>query len=157
MPDELKERNIIRGCSIHKGPQFVYDGDSQIWLKDNEAKKLRYIRHTFQFCPIKAVDDADEKKVVTKIFPDGIVEISEYSGKKETSSIRKRVSNEELGDLINHLNTCDYYNYYCDAMSYVSFVFEDGKFRHFDSTPECLEEFVHRLEYNTHYVIKVDV
>ena len=145
-------------CSICRGPQFVYDGDSQIWLKNDESKKLRYIRHTFQFCPIKAIDDPDEKKIVTKIYPDGIVEISEYSGKKETSFIRKQVSNEELGELIDRLNSCDYYpSDYCDAMSYVSYVYADGKFKHFNYSPTCLDDFVEKLEYNTHYVIRVDI
>ena len=143
-------------CSILKGPQFVYN-DDQIWLKNDETKKLRYIRHTFQFCPIKTVDESDEKKV-TKIYPDGIVEISDYSGEKETSFIRKQVINEELVELINRLNVCDYYpSGYCDAMSHVSFVFEDGKFRHYNYSPACLDDFVEKLEYNTHYVIRVDI
>lgn len=85
-------------------------------------------------------------------------QVSEYSGKKETSFIRKQVSKEELLELINRLNICDYYpTGYCDATSHVSYVFYDDKFRHFNSAPACLDDFVERLENNTHYVKKIQI
>ena len=150
---EWKNKYLI--CSKLNVLQFVYDGDSQIWLEDDESKKLRYIRHTFQFCSMKPNDVTDERKV-TRIYPNGIVEISEYLGRKKTSFLRKCVSKEELGDLVKCLNTSsDYYTPYCDAMSYMSFIFTDGKIRRFNSSPECLEEFVEKLKYNSHFVIRI--
>lgn len=154
--EEWEEKYVH--CSRRSFPQFVYDGDSQIWLKNDRSRKLRCIRYTFQPCFLKIPDEHEpDTKTVTKIFPDGIVEIIEYSGRRKTSVVRKRVSFKEIKELIDRINACDDYNtWYCDAMSYVSYVFEDGKFRHYNSSPACLEEFVNRLDYNSHYVIRID-
>ena len=152
---QMRSKNMISSDKM-VFPRFVYDGNSLIWLRDDSSRKLRYIRHTFQPCFLK-ISDEPNTKTVTKIYPNGVVEIIEYYGRRKTSFVRKRVSIEGLKELIDCINACDDYGtWYCDAMSYVSYVFENSKFRHFNSTPRCMEEFVDRLKYNSHYVLRID-
>ena len=120
-------------------------------------KPLRYIRYTFELCPFRAYDDDEPvEKTVTKIYPDGIVEIREYEGKRVESFVRKRVEESEVRELLNDIaNLKGGLSCICDAMSYAALVFSDGTVKRYSRSPICLDEFVYKLQFNSHYVLKI--
>ena len=122
-------------------------------------KPLRYIRYTFAYCPFKVYDDDEpESKTVTRIYPDGIVEIREYEGRRVESFVRKRVEESEVRELLNDIaNLKDGLSCICNAMSYATLVYTDGTIKRYSRSPVCLDEFVYKLQFNTHYVLRISV
>lgn len=134
---------------------------SEVLLKRNYdmafEKPLKYIRYTFALCPFKVYDDHEpDSKTVTRIYPDGIVEIREYEDRRVISFVRKKVSESEVRELLNDIaNLKGGLSSICDAMSYAAIVSEDGTVKRYSRSPICLDEFVHKLRFNNHFVLKI--
>ncbi len=122
-----------------------------------EERNAKHIRHTFKYCPLAPISEPEEK-TVTIIHSDGLVEIKEYVGRKVTSRICKQVSKEEFSILVNKMETSEYEpSFICDAMSYASILYSDGKVRRFTQSPVCIDDFIERLKFNSTFVITVDI
>lgn len=156
----------IRRCDIYdEKPESIRDGICPSFIHFNQKrdpafdKPIKYIRYTSTICHIKP-DWEPTEKTITRIFPDGIVEIRELKGRKEITFCRKKVENSEYAQLVEDIAwmkggpiplITD------DTSRIATVIFEDGSSKRYSTVPLCLESFVQRLEHNTHYVIKIDL
>ena len=108
-------------------------------------KPVKYIRYTICYGSLPDTTPHEEK-TITRIYPDGLIEIREYEGKKVTSLIRKKVSKEKVKKLINDIpNPKGEYNLFCGGARYTAIVFEDRSVSRDLMTPSCLDDFVMNL------------
>ena len=113
---------------------------------ENE-RSIKYIRHTFEECYLRAMDEPFSK-TVTRIYCDGKVIQREFLGKKVTSVAQKHISKAAFEELVRKMENALHkgeFARYCDAMSSATIVYENGKTKYFRESPLCLEIFVDTL------------